>query len=392
MITRRLQYELVDSLRNNSSVALLGVRQVGKTTLALHLPSEIPFVYVDLENPLDRMKLVDFNSFVSGCAGKLIILDEIQQKPEIFLQIRGIIDQQRRGGQAHGLFLFLGSASMDLLKQTGESLAGRIAYAELFPIDALEFEGSLDTLWLRGGFPLSLLARSERQSLQWRRNFIRTYLERDIPQLGYRIPAETLGRFWTMLAHQQGAMVNVADLARNIDVSVTTANRYLDLMVDLLLVRRLKPFSFNIGKRLVKSPKIYVRDSGIAHALLNIQDQQALLGHPIVGASWEAFVIENIMSVCPAEINVYYYRTAQGAELDLVLEISQTERWALEIKRSSAPVVSKGFHIACADINASKKFLVYSGTETFLIGNDITLISLTGIMRLLLELHHGDGR
>ena len=193
-----------------------------------------------------------------------------------------------------------------------------------------------------------------------------------------------------MLAHQQGAMVNVADLARNIEVSVTTANRYLDLMVDLLLVRRLKPFSFNIGKRLVRSPKIYVRDSGIAHALLNIQDHQALIGHPIVGASWEAFVIENIMAVCPAEINVYYYRTAQGAELDLVLEISQTERWGLDIKRSSAPTVSKGFHIACADIKATRKFLVYSGTETFSIGNDITLISLTGIMRLLLALHPGD--
>lgn len=388
MIQRRLQQELIDILSFNSSVALLGARQTGKTTLALHLPSEIPFVYVDLENPLDRLKLADFNAFVLGCAGKLIILDEIQQKPEIFPQIRGIIDQQRRSGHPHGLFLFLGSASMDLLKQTGESLAGRIAYTELFPIDALEFDGSLDTLWLRGGFPLSLLAKTERQSLQWRRNFIRTYLERDIPQLGYRIPAETLGRFWTMLAHQQGAMVNVADLARNIDVSVTTANRYLDLMVDLLLVRRLKPFSFNIGKRLVRSPKIYVRDSGIAHALLNIQDHQALLGHPIVGASWEAFIIENIISVCPAEINVYYYRTAQGAELDLVLEISQTERWAIEIKRSSAPVVSKGFHIACADIKAVRKFVVYSGQETFSIGDDITLIPLTGIMRLLMEFRH----
>jgi predicted AAA+ superfamily ATPase len=387
MILRRLHQHIIDLLEQNASVALLGARQVGKTTLAVNLLEKDQAEYVDLEDPLDLLKTNDLNSFMAGNIGKLIILDEIQRKPDIFPQIRGIIDRQRREGKGKGLFLFLGSASMDLLKQSGESLAGRIAYAELFPIDALEFDGAVHELWSRGGFPLSLLAKTDSQSLRWRKNFIRTYLERDVQQLGFRIPAETLGRFWMMLAHQQGAIVNVSDLARSIDVTVTTANRYLDLMVDLLLVRRLKPFVSNIGKRLTKSPKIYVRDSGITHALLNISDLQSLIGHPVVGASWEAFVVENLLSVCPPEFNTFYYRTAQGAEIDLVIEISPGNHWAIEIKRSSAPVLSKGFHIACADISARQKFVVYSGEQTFSIGDGIKVISLKDMMRLLLELH-----
>lgn len=388
MINRNLSRKLLKSLRENASVALLGPRQVGKTTLAMHLVGKGKSVYIDLENELDKRKVGDFSSYFSTNKGKLLILDEIQRLPEIFSTIRGIIDQQRRAGNRNGLFLFLGSASMELLRQSGESLAGRIEYLELFPINHLEYrpKKNENTLWVRGGFPDSLLANSDRQSMGWRKSFIRTYLERDIQQIGQRIPAETLGRFWTMLAHQQGSVINISQLARGIDVSVTTANRYLDLMVDLLLVRRLRPYAFNVGKRLVKSPKVYVRDSGILHALLSINSYSDLIGHPVVGGSWEGYVIENLISVCPAHLNFYYYRTAQGAEIDLVIEISHMNLWAIEIKRSSNPTISKGFHIACNDVQAKKKFVVYAGDERFSMGNEIIAISLKEMMDLLVKL------
>jgi predicted AAA+ superfamily ATPase len=387
MIKRRLEEKIRGALQENASVALLGPRQVGKTTLALNVLSIEKTVYIDLENDLDRRKIDDFHSFYNKNSQKLMILDEIQKLPEIFSSIRGIIDQQRREGNRNGLFLFLGPASMDLLRQSGESLAGRIAYLELHPIDLLEYDNqNKEQLWTRGGFPESLLAQSDRQSINWRKNFIKTYLERDIQQISAKIPAETLGRFWTMIAHQQGGTINISELARGIDVSVTTANRYLDLMVDLLLVRRLRPFAFNTGKRLVKAPKVYVRDSGIAHALLNISDYDDLIIHPVAGGSWEGFVIENLISVCPTHFNCYYYRTAQGAEIDLVIETGHNKVIAVEIKKSSSPTISKGFHIACDDIHASKKFVVYSGEDSFSMGNDVTAISLKGMMELLLEM------
>ena len=259
---------------------------------------------------------------------------------------------------------------------------------ELFPVDWLEYSREqssgtnvLNTLWLRGGFPESLLATSEENSLDWRKDFIKTYLERDIPQLGGRIPAETLERFWTMLAHHQGATLNAAQLAKSLEVSGTTVGRYLDLMVDLLLVRRLKPWMYNVGKRLVRSPKVYVRDSGITHALLNIPTVNDLLGHPVVGGSWEGFVIENILSVLPSGVQPYYYRTTGGAELDLVLEFGVSERWAIEIKRSAAPSLSKGFHIACDDIKATRKYVVYSGQDSFSMNQDVRAVSLANLMR-----------
>lgn len=386
MITRRITKKIQEALQENASVALLGPRQVGKTTLALEILSKERMIYIDLENEQDRRKMHDFKTFYTRNREKLLILDEIQKLPEIFSSIRGIIDEQRRLGNKSGLFLFLGSASMELMRQSSESLAGRIAYLELHPIDILEYDSKNEfhTLWLRGGFPESLLANSDKQSLNWRKNFIKTYLERDIQQIGARIPAETLGRFWTMLAHQQGSVINISDLARGIDVSVTTANRYLDLMVDLLLVRRLKAFALNAGKRLVKSPKVYVRDSGIAHALLNINHFDDLISHPVCGGSWEGFVIENIMAVCPSHFNCYYYRTAQGAEIDLVIETALNKFIAIEIKKSSSPSVSKGFHIACADINAIEKFVIYSGEDTFSLGNEITAISLADMMNKLI--------
>ncbi len=388
MIKRKLENKVIGALVRSPAVALTGPRQVGKTTLSLDIADTLPAVYLDLEDRLDLQKVNDITTFHAENGDKLIILDEIQRLPEIFPTLRGIIDRERRRGNKTQQFLFLGSASIDLLQQSSESLAGRIAYLELFPINLLEYiedqllsTTSVNTLWLRGGFPESLLADSEANSFDWRKDFIKTYLERDIPQLGGRIPAETLERFWIMLAHNQGTTLNAAQLAKNLEVSGTTVGRYLDLMVDLLLVRRLKSWTYNAGKRLVRSPKVYIRDSGITHALLNIPTVNDLLGHPVVGGSWEGFVIENILSVVPSGVQPYFYRTSGGAELDLVLEFGVNERWAIEIKRSSSPSLSKGFHIACDDIKAARKYVVYSGQDNFSIGSGVRAISLVDLMK-----------
>jgi len=389
MIERRIEQQVGDALRRSASVALMGPRQVGKTTIALNISESSAAVYLDLEDRLDLQKIQDINAFHMENRDRLIIMDEVQRVPQIFSSLRGIIDKERRRGHKYGQFLFLGSASMDLLQQSGESLAGRIAYLELKGIDILEYGAEtsekLNQLWLRGGFPESLLAKDDKDSLAWRRDFIRTYLERDIPFLGPRIPAVTLDRFWTMLAHVQGGIINASQLAKSLEVSSTTVSRYLDLLVDLLLVRRLQPWTSSIGKRLVKSPKVYVRDSGITHALLNIQRYNDLLGHPVAGGSWEGFVIENILSASPDNALPFYYRTANGAEIDLILEFSGREKWAIEIKRNTSPTLSKGFYLACQDIAPDKRFVVYAGQDKFLMGENITAISLSGIMEELLK-------
>ena len=384
MIKRRLEKTIEEALLRSPAVALLGPRQVGKTTIAFTIAEERAAIYLDLESRLDLQKVKDIDAFHAENRDKLIILDEVQRLPEVFAPLRGIIDKERRKGNKSGQFLFLGSASIDLLQQSSESLAGRIAYIELHPVDVLEYaENSLEKvniLWLRGGFPESLLAASDKDSLHWRLDFIKTYLEKDIPQLGPRIPADTLERFWTMLAHNQGSVLNAAHLARNLDVSGATIGRYLDLMTDLLLVRRLKPWTENVGKRLIRSPKIYVRDSGITHALLNIGSSNDLLGHPVVGGSWEGFVIENILSTIPDRVQPYYYGTPGGAEIDLILEFSGKEKWAIEIKRSSSPALSKGFYVACDDVKPKRKYVVYAGKDSFSIGDGIIAISLTELM------------
>jgi len=389
MIQRRVEKKVEEALKRSAAVALMGPRQVGKTTIALNISDTSTAVYLDLENTLDLQKIRDVSAFHSENRDSLIIMDEVQRVPEIFASLRGIIDKERRRGHKYGQFLFLGSASMDLLRQSSESLAGRIAYLELQGVDALEFDANtpekLNQLWLRGGFPESLLADSDKDSLSWRRDFIRTYLERDIPLLGPRIPAVTLERFWTMLAHVQGGMTNASQLAKSLEISSTTISRYLDLMVDLLLVRRLQPWAQNVGKRLVKAPKVYIRDSGITHALLNLQNYNDLLGHPVAGGSWEGFVIENILSVAPDHVIPFYYRTSNGAEIDLVLEFSSKEKWAIEIKRNSAPTLSKGFYIAQQDIQPDRSFVVYAGQDKFPMAGNITAISLAGIMEELLR-------
>jgi predicted AAA+ superfamily ATPase len=377
MIGRYLTATLMQSLAEVPAVCLLGPRQVGKTTLALEVKQKLQALYLDLESEQDRAKLTEAESYLERHLDRLVILDEVRRAPGLFPVLRGLIDRARRRSQGNGRYLLLGSASFDLLRQSGESLAGRVRYLELAPFSVLEpTRRSVDTLWLRGGFPESLLAGSDAQSLRWRQDFIRTYLERDIPQFGPRIAAETLRRFWTMLAHRQGSLLNAAELARNLGVDAKTAARYLDLLVDLLLVRRLPPWHANVGKRLVKSPRIYLRDSGVLHALLAIADSDALLSHPVVGASWEGLVIENLLDSAAEGATGYFYRTSGGAELDLFLVFADGERWALEVKRSFKPRPERGFHVACADLAPDRRYVVYPGAERYPLGSDVEAVSL----------------
>ncbi|MBE7417703.1 MAG: ATP-binding protein [Ideonella sp.] len=385
MIRRRLLPALASALAEAPAVALLGPRQVGKTTLALELAHGRPAVYLDLESEADRAKLAEAELYLPQHADKLVILDEIQRAPQLFASLRGLIDAGRRRGQGKGRFLVLGSASIDLLKQSSESLAGRIRYLELAPLDAGEVGlERLDTLWLRGGFPQSLLADTDAASLRWRVDFIRTYLERDIPQLGPRIPAETLRRLWTMLAHSQGGLLNAAALARALAVDGKTVAAYLDLLVDLLLVRRLAPWHGNVRKRLVKSPKVYVRDSGLVHALLGLGDREALLAHPVAGVSWEGLVIESLIAAAPEGTEAHFFRTAVGAEIDLLLELPGRRRpWAIEIKRALAPKIERGFHLACDDVRPERRLVVYGGVERFPLAKNVEAVSLIGLCREL---------
>ena len=368
-------------------MALLGPRQVGKTTLALEIARTRPSLYLDLETASDRAKLADPERYLADHEDVLVILDEVHRAPDLFQSLRGLIDSGRRRGKQAGRFLLLGSASVDLLKQSGETLAGRIAYLELAPFDALEVANKqIDNLWLRGGFPSSFLADNDRDSFRWRQDFIRTYLERDIPQLGPRVPAETLRRFWTMLAHSQSTLLNAATIARGLGVDGKTVARYLDLLVDLLLVRRLPAWHRNVGKRLVKSPKVLVRDSGVTHALLGLTSKEQLLGHPVVGQSWESFVIETLLDVAPQGVEASFYRTSAGAEIDLVITLPGSDLWAIEIKRSSAPTLEKGFHLACADLRPKKRFVVYPGHERFPLDAETEAIGLRQLGQVLHEI------
>ncbi len=384
MFTRHLLPVLAEELQHSPAVALLGPRQAGKTTLALEAAKTIPSVYLDLESERDRAKLAQPELYLADHLDKLVILDEVHRTPALFPVLRGLIDQTRRSGRRSGNYLLLGSASLDLLQQSGETLAGRMACLELGPLNLLETASAqLDALWLRGGFPESLTAPGDARSLRWRQNFIRTYLERDIPQFGPRIAPDTLRRFWTMLAHHQSGMLNVAQLARNIGVDAKTAQSYVDLLCDLLLVRRLPPWHANVDKRLVKTPKVYVRDSGLVHALLDIDSKETLLSHMVLGASWEGFVIENLLQCAPANVQGYFYRTGGGAEIDLLLVWPGGEIWAIEVKRSLTPKVERGFHVACDDLLPARKLVVYPGQEAFPMGHGITALPLASLCQEL---------
>ncbi|MGE0255069.1 MAG: ATP-binding protein [Alphaproteobacteria bacterium] len=387
MIERRARGFVETALGRQAAVALIGPRQAGKTTLALDIAEGRQALYLDLETRTDRAKLAEPVLFLESYEDRLVILDEIHRMPELFQELRGLVDRGRRRGRRTGRFLVLGSASMDLLRQSGESLAGRIEYVELNPVDVTEAAGyarETTALWLRGGFPDSLLAASDADSLAFRLNFIRTCLERDIPQFGRRVPAETLGRLWTMLAHGQGTLLNASALAAGLAITAPTVSAYIDLLVDLLLVRRLRPYHANVRKRLVKSPKVYVRDSGLVHALLGIESHDELAGHPVVGASWEGFAIENLLAVAPPRTRAGFYRTAAGAEVDLVLDMpGGGGPWAIEIKRGAAARPTRGFHSARADLNPSRSFIVHGGEGRHPAAAGIEALGLREMVALL---------
>jgi len=362
----------------------LGPRQVGKTTLGLEISEQRPAVYLDLERDADRQILIEPDLYLDEQAGKLVILDEVQTMPGLFISLRGQIDMRRRKGFRTAQFLLLGSASNVLLHQSAESLAGRVRYIEMPPLQLHEVgHNQLNALWLRGGFPDSFQAANDRASLSWREDFLRTYLERDVPALGPRIPTTTLRRFWTMLAHAQGGLLNAAALAEGLGVSGQTIGRYLDLLIDLMLVRRLTPWHENIGKRLVKSPKVFVRDSGLLHALLGLGSLEGLLGHPVVGGSWEGFCIEALIAAAPLGTEHFFYRTSAGAELDLVLRLPAGETWAIEIKRTTSPKVTRGFHLAVEDIGADRRILVFAGDREAPLGDVLRAMPLAAATALL---------
>jgi len=389
-LPRRLEVAIRARLAAGPAVVLLGPRQVGKTTLARRIAADWPggALYLDLERPADRLRLTDADAYLREQRGKLVVIDEIQHAPGLFATLRGIIDERRAAGERHGHFLLLGSAPLELIRQAAESLAGRVAYLDLAPLTLDETapagigEG---VLWLRGGLPESLLAGDDTASLDWRRDFIRSYLERDVPMFAPRLPAATVGRLWTMLAHLQGTPLNQARLAASLGVSAPAVGRYADLLVDLKLVRRLPPWTGNLGKRLTKSPKLYIRDSGLVHALLELETLDQVLGHPVAGPSYEGMVIENLVEAAGERRTACYFRTADGAEIDLVLERGGRPEMAIEVKRSSAPSPDRGFAIACDDLGIGLRYLVYPGQECFPLRQGARAIGLRDLMERLRE-------
>lgn len=390
MIKRSLLKQLINHLDFMPAVALLGCRQVGKTTLA-HQVSETykkPSIYLDLESHKARANFVEPELYLKRQEGKLLILDEIHRVPELFPVLRGIIDQRRRKGEKNAQFLILGSASPNLLRQSSESLAGRIGYLELHPFNLLEVENQgfshvQDRLWMRGGFPQAFLEEDDAHSQSWREDFIRTYIERDLPDLGQSLPAERMYNLWRMLALSQGTTINLTKLGGNLAVSGTTVRHYIDVLSDLFLVRQLRPWHGNSRKRLVKTPKIFVRDSGIVHTLAGIRDINDITSHPLYGASWEGFVIEQITQHLPYGAQCSFYGSSDGMEIDLVIENLKSGTLAIEIKRTLSPSVSKGFRVACEEIDAQEQYYVIPEGEPYPLDKQTTAIGLSEFLKQL---------
>lgn len=379
MISRRLTKVLKDRVLQTPVVALLGSRQVGKTTLARSLKVGKPVRYMDLERPSDIAKLMDPELYLSRYADHLIILDEIQRMPDLFPVLRSLVDERRRAGEASAQFLILGSASPALLQQSSETLAGRISYLELCPLQLGELKNHeivMDRHWLRGGYPDSFLAADEAASRQWREDFLISYVERYLPQLGISATPVLLRRLCSMVAHQQGATLNLSRMAGSLGIDGKTVRHYLDLLEGLYLVRSLPPWSRNAGKRLVKSPKVYWRDSGLLHSLAGIDDLEHLLGHPLCGHSWEGYCLEQIMSLLPKSVSCSHYRTHAGAEIDLVIETPAGEVIAIEIKRTLSPTLGPGFVESSRTLRSRRGYFITPGGDSYPLSESVTVMGL----------------
>ena len=382
MKKRSIQGSVEASLKKYPVVGIVGSRQAGKTTLAKMIRKGISkkVIYLDLELPSDLNKLHDPELYLAQFTDSLVIIDEIQRLPSLFPLIRALVDKKRIGGR----FLILGSASPELIKRSSESLAGRIIYHELSPFTIHETgHKNIQQLWLRGGYPLSYLAGSAEDSFQWRESFIKTYLEMDIPQLGIRVPSTQLRRFWTMVAHSHGHLWNASQIAGSLGVSAPTVRSYLDILEETFVVRRLQPYYVNVKKRLIKSPKAYIRDSGILHSLLRIEDLDDLMGNPAVGRSWEGFVIEQIIGLLPEGWSYFFYRTGAGAEIDLLLVDKKNRPIAVEVKYSASPKAERGFWNALEDLSCRKAFIVYPGEETYPSGKNTVTLSIKKLHNII---------
>jgi uncharacterized protein len=381
MIKRALQDKIVRSLRTFPIVGILGPRQIGKTTLSKQIAGSHrgKVVYLDLELPSDMNRLIDAELYLSSHQDGLVIVDEIQRMPSLFPLMRALVDKKRRNGR----FLILGSASPDVIKNASESLAGRVVYHELTQFSLSETgEKHLKRLWIRGGYPLSYLAKSDSLSFEWREAFMKIYLEMDIPQLGIRVPSGQLRRFWMMVAHMHGQLWNASAVGRGLGVSPVAVRHYLDILDSTFIVRQLIPYFHNARKRLVKSPKVYIRDTGLLHLLLNVQTDDELHGHPAIGSSWEGFVIEQILDIMPDGWQHFFYRTAVGAEIDLLLIGPKRRKIGVEIKYSLSPRPAKGFWIAMDELGCSKGFVVYPGEEGFPLANRTKVIPVSAISEI----------
>jgi len=382
MIERGIHNTILNSLKTYPVVGILGSRQVGKTTFAKHIGQIVKTdaVYLDLELPSDMNKLQDAEMYLRQFEKSLVIIDEIQRMPSLYPLLRALVDQKRIGGR----FLILGSASPELIRHASESLAGRIIYHELAPLNYFETgTGQFQKLLLRGGYPNSYLAKNDDESFVWRESYIKTYLEMDIPQLQIHIPSLQLRRFWTMLAHSHGQLWNASKIAASLGITAPTVRHYLDILESTFVVRQLQPYHANTKKRLIKSPKIYIRDTGLNHALLRIRTFDDLTGHPSAGASWEGFVIEQLVALLPENSAYYFYRSNAGAEIDFLFLDRQNRPVAVEIKYSLSPVLSKGFWNAYEDLQCKRGYVIYPGNDDYPIGKNVTALPLTKLQKIL---------
>ena len=388
MINRDISEHLANRIGQAPVVALIGSRQVGKTTLAQDLKIEKPTHYLDLELPSDAAKLLDPELYLGGFSEQLVILDEIQRVPDLFPVLRSLVDQRRRKGERTAQFLILGSASPELLQKSSETLAGRISYMELNPLNLTEIaknDYEMKQHWFRGGYPDSFLAETDAVAVQWCEDFVGSYVERYMPQLGVTLAPLQLRRFCSMLAYQQGSTLNLSKLSRSMGIDGKTVRHYINLLEGLFILRRIPAWSRNAGKRLIKAPKIYLRDTGILHTLTDLHSLEQVLGHPVCGHSWEGYCIEQISQLLRPGYTSSHYRTAAGAEIDLVLESPANKVFAVEIKRSLSPKITPAFRESMQTINASKGFYVMPSGDRFPLSDNVEAINLNDFLNIILQ-------